>query len=245
MMTEVPAGLSSLEYPGRLLSIGLSPSGREFVIVYAITGRSPSSQARCLVHDGGGVWVRPTDEDVLKQGQVDLLVYPSLLYGTSGLAVSNGKQTPDIRNALDKDRDPVAVLSRALRTWDFEPDAPIFTPRISGCASAGQAALSVIRRGPEGETRRSFFEVPLHPGQGHFVSTYLGPNADPLPCFEGEPRRLSLPSRGPREAAEHIYTDLGPQPGGRDLRVAVACVFASVADPAIVDIHIINRHERT
>ena len=244
-MNEARAVLPPLEYPGRLLSIGSSPSGKEFVIVYAITGRSPSSQARCLVHEGGGVWVRPTDEDVLKQGQVDLLVYPSLLFGASGLAVSNGKQTSDIRNGLDKAEDPVAVLSRALRSWDFEPDAPIFTPRISGCVAGGRAALSVIRRSPEGETLRSFFEVPLRPGQGRFVSTYPGPNEDPLPCFEGEPRRLSMPATGPRETAELVYAALGPRPGGRDFRVAVACVFASVADPAAVDVHIINRHERT
>ncbi len=244
-MNESPAVLPSLEYPGRLLSIGSSPSGRESVIVYAVTGRSPSSQARCLVHESGGVWVRPTDEDVLKQGQVDLLVYPSLLFGASGLAVSNGKQTPDIRAGLEKERDPVAVLSRALRTWDFEPDAPIFTPRISGCIAGGRAALSVIRRGQEGETLRGFYEVPLRPGQGRFVSTYQGPNADPLPCFEGDPRPHAMPAADPRETAEMVYAALGPRPGGRDFRVAVACVFASVTDPRSVDIHIINRHERT
>lgn len=244
-MSDTRDDLSSLEYPGRLLSLGLSLSGEEYMILYAITGRSPSSQARRLVHDAGGVWVQPTDEQVLKQGRVDLLVYPSILFGASGLAVSNGKQTSDVLDGLVPGSDPIAVLSRTLAAWDYEPDAPIFTPRISGCLHGGRAALSVIRRGAEGESLRSFFEVPLRPGRGSFVSTYRGPNEDPLPCFEGEPRRVEMPATRPRKAAERIYEALGPRPGGRDFRVSVACVFAPVSDPRAVDVHIINRHERT
>lgn len=237
-------GLPDLEYPGRLLSLDLSPTGQEAVILYAVTGRSPSSQARRLVRDEGGVWVRPTDEQVLKQGRVDLLVYPSILIADAGLAVSNGRQTADILAGLAEGADPVAVLSRAMSAWDYEPDAPIFTPRISGCLCDGKAALSVVRRGPQGETLRSFFEVPLGTG-GAFVSTYRGPNTDPLPAFEGEPRRLGLAGTGPRETAERLYEALAPRPGGPDFRVAVVCVFAPLSDPRACEVHIINRHERT
>lgn len=244
-MSGTNDGLSHLEYPGRILAIGLSPSGKDHAAVYAITGRSPSSQARRIVREGAGLWVRPTDEQVLKQGHVDLLVYPSFLFGASGWAVSNGRQTSDVHTGLASGPDPVAVLSRALASWDYEPDAPIFTPRISGCLRGGQAALSVIRRGPEGDALRSFFEVPLRPGKGMFVSTYRGPNEDPLPCFEGEPRRLEMPDLEPRRTAERVYEALGPRPGERDFRVAVACVFAPVSDPGAVVAHIINRHERT
>lgn len=244
-MKKTGEGLVNLEYPGRLLAVGTSPAGSETVIIYAVTGRSPSSQARRLVHEAAGVWVRPTDEEVLSKGNVDLLVYPAILFGAGGIAASNGKQTPDIRDVMESGAEPVAVLSRALAAWDYEPDAPIYTPRISGCVCRGKAALSVVRRGPDGETLRSYFEVPLRPGKGRFVATYQGPNREPLPCFEGDPLEMALPGKTPRETAEQVFRTLGPRPDGRDFRVAAACVHVSISDPQAFDIHIINRNERT
>lgn len=237
--------LETLEYPGRLIIIGAPPGGGKAAIIYAITGRSPSSQARELVHRDGGIWVRPTDEDVLKKGNVDLLVYPAMLFGKEGVAVSNGKQTAGVRDHLLPGADPVAVLSKALAAWDFEPDAPIFTPRISGCLVGGASALSVVRRGPSGETLRNYFEVALRQGEGRLISTYEGPNADPLPAFEGEPRLVGLGGSTAAETAELTYRDLAPAAGGGDFRVAVACVFASLSRPGDVDVRVINRHERT
>jgi IMP cyclohydrolase len=238
--------LASLEYPGRLIVIGapLLHDGRA-AIIYAITGRSPSSQARKLVVRGGGIWVQPTDEATLKQGNVELLVYPAVLLGGAGIAVSNGKQTGDVRDRLAPGTSPVSALSAALASWDFEPDAPIFTPRISGCLAGGAAALGVIRRGPSGETLRNYFEVALRPGQGRIVSTYEGPNADPLPVFSGEPRFVEILGSSAEQTAESTYQGLGPIAPGKDFRVAVACLFVSPVDPDRADIHIINRHERT
>lgn len=236
--------IASLEYPGRLIVIGADPGGRAAVL-YAITGRSPSSQARRLVHRDGGVWVEPTDEATLKTGNVDLLVYPALLFSPGGVAVSNGKQTADVRDWLRPGLGPVPVLSAALAAWDFEPDAPIFTPRISGCLTSSGAALSVVRRGPSGESLRSFFEVRLRAGEGRLVSTYEGPNADPLPVFRGEPRFVGLTGSTAAEAAAACFGALGPAAGGKDFRVAVAGVFVDPAAPDRPEVHIINRHERT
>jgi IMP cyclohydrolase len=139
----------------------------------------------------------------------------------------------------------VAVLSQALAAWDYEPDSPIYTPRISGCLVRGTAGLSIVRRGESGESLRSYFEVPFREGEGRFVSTYAGPNSDPLPAFEGEPRRIGLAGKTARETAEAVYEDLAPATAGKDFRVAVACVFVSLSDPGRIDLHIINRHERT
>jgi IMP cyclohydrolase len=244
-MDKTTGLLATLEYPGRLIAMGLASAGAKAVIVYAITGRSPSSQARNLVHRDGGIWVQPTDEDVLKKGNVDLLVYPALLFGQAGVAVSNGKQTADILDALVEADAPVAILSKVLAAWDYEPDAPIFTPRISGCLVRGAAGLSVVRRGAAGETLRSYFEVPLREGEGRIVSTYEGPNREPLPCFEGEPRRMALAGTTPRETAEDAYRALAPSAPDKDFRVSVACVFASLSDPGRIELHILNRRERT
>jgi IMP cyclohydrolase len=244
-MEDQATDLASLEYPGRLIVIGAAPRGGRAVVVYAITGRSPSSQARRLVSRDGGVWVEPTDEATLKQGHVELLVYPAVLFGPAGLAVSNGRQTADVRDRLGAGPGPVAALAAALAGWDFEPDAPIFTPRISGGLTGAGAALSVVRRGPAGETLRCFYEAGARPGRGRLVSTYEGPNADPLPVFRGEPRFVDLAGATAAETAEAVYGRLGPGPSGRDFRVAVACLYVVPGRPDGADIHIINRHERT
>ena len=237
--------LESLEYPGRLIIVGAAPGGGQAVILYAITGRSPSSQARRLVHRDEGIWVEPSDEATLRQGNVDLLVYPAVLFGRAGIAVSNGRQTAAVRDRLAPGAEPVAALAAALASWDFEPDAPIFTPRISGCLAGGAAGLSVVRRGPSGEALRNYFEAGLRPGEGRLVSTYEGPNADPLPVFRGEPRFVDLPGATAAETAEAAYRSLAPVPPGRDFRVAVACVYAPPGEPEKADVRIINRHERT
>ncbi len=244
-MDNLRTTLASLEYPGRLIVIGAAPEGGKVVVIYAITGRSPSSQARRLALGDGGIWVAPTDEATLKQGNVDLLVYPAVLFDRAGIAVSNGKQTTDIRDRLTPGVGPVPALAAALASWDFEPDAPIFTPRVSGCLVGGAAGLSVVRRGPSGETLRNYFEAGLRPGEGRLVSTYEGPNADPLPVFCGEPRFVDLAGSTAAETAEAAYRSLGPEPSGKDFRVAVACVFVSPGEPDQADIRIINRHERT
>ena len=241
----MPAPLSLLKnlvYPGRLIVIGRTPGGAAAVI-YAITGRSASSQARRLVQREGGIWVEPTDEDILRQGRVDLLVYPALLFAAGGVAVSNGRQTTDIHDALAAGAQPVPALGAALARWDYEPDAPTFTPRISGCVTAGGAALSIVRRAPDGTSLRSYFEVPASPDQGRLVSTYQGENRDPLPAFVGEPLVVDLPAGGAREAAEAAYAALAPRDGGPDVRVAAACYRQ--LDPSSREVHIINRHERT
>jgi IMP cyclohydrolase len=244
-MTDAAGLLSTLEYPGRFIVIGISPGGGRVVAAYGITGRSPSSQARQLVFRDRGIWVRPTDEQTLRKGNIDLLVYPAALFHERGLAVSNGRQTADILDGLATASNPVAVLAGALGRWDYEPDAPIFTPRISACISGGQAALSLIRRGPDGGTLRSYFEVPLKPGVGRLVSTYQGPNRDPLPGFEGEPRETALAGASAREAAEMIHEALKAGARQEDFRVATACIFVDPADPRRSDVHIINRGERT
>jgi len=243
-MDRLTTSLATLEYPGRLIVIGMPAGGGKAAIAYAITGRSPSSQARKLIHRDGGIWVRPTDEETVKTGNVDLLVYAAVMIADGGIAVSNGKQTADVARRIRPGLGPVSVLSSALAGWDFEPDAPIFTPRISGCLTGHEAGLSVVRRGPSGETLRNYFEVGLRAGEGRLVATYEGPNSDPLAAFRGEPRFVGLAGTTAAETAEAFYFDLAPPAGGKDFRVAVACVFADLAAPDKIAVHIINRHER-
>ena len=106
------------------------------------------------------------------------------------------------------------VLHAGLSAWEYEPDEPNWTPRISGCI-AENAALSVLKRAGNGGVIRNTFEFPLIAGQGRMVATYTGVNANPLPSFAGEPLDVALPFGSAREAAEGLYDALAPACGSR------------------------------
>lgn len=236
--------ISSREYPGRLIIIGKDKSGKNTVVVYAITGRSPSSQARKIEFKLDAVWVKPADKETVREGDFDLLIYPALLFD-KGIAVSNGKQTEDIKTCLTKSKNPVEVLNSALKKWGYEPDAPTFTPRISGCVlPRDRAALAVIRRASDGASIKDFYEIPLLSGKGKMIATYSGENKDPLPAFEEEPVDVKIDENRVDDLAEAVYEALGPETRQKDYRVSVACVFSSDIRSNEYEIYVINRNER-
>lgn len=236
--------LQSMVYPGRIITIGTAPAGQR-VVLYSITGRSPSSQARRLVIDSpaGSIFVKPTDEETLKTGNPDLLVYPAIIWDShNGVAVSNGKQTRDVYNVLVPNGDAISLLVDSLESWEYEPDEPNYTPRISGNAiKFGASALSVLKRAADGSVQRNFFSVPSIAGKGSLVATYTGENVNPLPSFAGEPREVSIPWATADEAAEGLYGLLGPKEGGSDFRVTAAALYMT-ADGAVT-VSVKNRHE--
>jgi IMP cyclohydrolase len=235
--------LTAMEYPGRLIVLGLTRTGRPAVL-YAVTGRSPSSQARRLVREGSGIWTKPTDEAVLKTGNPELLVYPAVFVRPGGIAVSNGRQTEAIRGPAASGESAGEFLARALAGWEFEPDPPIFTPRISGCWLAGAgAALHIVRRAEDGSARRVVFELPLEPGTGRLIATYAGPNRSPLPAWEGPPAEVELRADAAADLVQILYTALAPARGFADLRVAACAVVADERTDA-ADFSIVNRQER-
>lgn len=242
-MSEDILNLRDKDYPGRLIIIGRDLTGENAVIVYAITGRSPSSQARRIDLTPEGAWVKPTDEKILREGNRDLLIYPAILLGQS-LAVSNGKQTMDIYNHLSPGLDATDILSNALHHWEYEPDAPSFTPRISGCVlSDGRAALSIIKRAEDSSASKNYFRVPMLPGEGKMISTYSGENRDPLPSFQGDPEDVKLTYDTAKETTEAVYSALRPKKQDQDFRVAVICVFSREQTAADFNISVINRSE--
>ncbi len=217
--------VEDMVYPGRIIIIGKSPANDD-VVMYAITGRSPSSQARMLLVDEveKKIFVKPTDEQTLKTGNPDLLVYPAVICG-SGIAVSNGKQTEDVFNCLVADKDPLQVQIDSLENWEYEPDDPNFTPRISGCITSG-AALSILKRAEDGSVIRNYFKIPMIAGKGKLISTYAGVNQNPLPSFAGEPQDVKIPWTSAEEAATAFYDSLGPAAGEPDFRVTAAVVYS-------------------
>lgn len=243
-MSKGLENLSAREYPGRVIIIGRDESGKKEVVIYAITGRSPSSQARKLELEDNAIWVKPTDEETLERRRRELLLYPAIIF-SRGIVVSNGKQTMDIKACLGQKQNPVEVLALALHKWDYEPDSPIYTPRISGCVLfQKKAALSIIKRAPDGSSMRNIFEIPLVAGKGKMIATYAGEDKDPLPIFAEEPADIEIKEKRADDMAEAVYDALEPESGQKDYRVSVACVFSCNLSSDDYEVYIINRHER-
>ncbi len=238
------APLRAMSYPGRFIIVGRDKSGEQSIVAYGITGRSPASRARRLELDRDKIWTKPTDEEALRKGNPDLLIYPAIIF-SRGIAVSNGRQTTSIHEQMVRSAEPGEILHLALLNWDFEPDPPIYTPRIGGCLlSPFKAALGIVRRGENGDTKRMVFDFPLIPGRGKLISTYSGEDRSRIRPFASYPPELSLAQSTARGLAEAVHESLEPKPPEEDLRVAVACVFSSDLGPETSDVFIINRELR-
>ena len=244
-MTKGLEKLTEKEYPGRVIIIGAEKTGEKAVVLYAITGRSPSSQARKIEFSGNEFRVKPTDEAILKTGHIDLLIYTAI-HVSEGIVVSNGKQTDDIQAAAQGASNAVQVLKSSQAVWEYEPDAPTFTPRISGCILPSKnAALSILKRAEDGGVQRDYFDIPLLPGQGKMISTYSGKNKDPLPSFTGFPEDVYLEEASAEDMAAAAYKAMGPNTASQgDFRVSVVCVYSDLLDFTNTTFSVLNRIER-
>lgn len=198
------AALRANPYPGRGIVIGLSDDAAALYQVYWIMGRSENSRNRVFVADGARLSTAPADPAKVKDPS--LIIYNAMDEFGGHHVVTNGDQTDTIVNALRYG----ANFIGALRTRQYEPDAPNFTPRISGvCSLSGEEwgiSLSLLKRSPFGEgCDRQFYEIgQMKAGFGLCVTTYRG-DGDPLPGFQGEP--YLLPLNGTAEAVAGFYWD--------------------------------------
>ena len=182
--------LSASAYPGRGIILGANEAGRA-VIAYFIMGRSANSRNRVFMPQGEGL--RTEAFDPTKVIDPSLIIYnPVRVLGDSTI-VTNGDQTDTIYDHMVSG----GSSETALATRSFEPDAPNFTPRISGIVTLKDKSfsykLSILKSlgTPSGCARFFFdYDTPVN-GLGHFIHTYQG-DGNPLPSFEGEPERVAL-----------------------------------------------------
>ncbi|MDR1600619.1 MAG: IMP cyclohydrolase [Oscillospiraceae bacterium] len=187
-MESLTTLLASNPYPGRGAAVGLTPDGRNAALSYFVLGRSERSRNRALVEEGGRIVTRAIDARLV--GDPSLIIYTALARAKGHTILTNGAQTETIARSLESG----GTFEDALREWDFEPDAPHFTPRISALATVSGGKLAyrfALLRNRGGTTMRSFFEYEGIAGEGHFIHTYLG-DGYPLPPFEGEPFSVSI-----------------------------------------------------
>ena len=197
--------LSSNSYPGRGILLGRSADNKKAVMAYFIMGRSVNSRNRIFAETEDGIRTRAFDES--KMTDPSLIIYHPVRTVGDTTIVANGDQSDTIRDGLLCGE----VFAQSLRKRTFEPDAPNYTPRISGILHGnGSYALSILKSadGDPASTRRQFFgyEDPLA-GQGHFIHTYQC-DGNPLPSFEGEPKTLELPDVSIDELTDLIWTNL-------------------------------------
>ena len=185
---DIKQDLAGNSYPGRGIVIGQSADGKQAVVAYFIMGRSVNSRNRVFVEEPDGI--RTEAADPAKMEDPSLIIYHPVRQMGRGLIITNGDQTDTIRDFLEKG----LPFEQALRTREFEPDGPNWTPRISGLLSPdGSYKLSILKAADEAGTGclRQTFEYPGQPGLGHFLHTYAG-DGSPLPSFAGEPEQVAL-----------------------------------------------------
>lgn len=201
--------LSSNTYPGRGIVLGKSQDGRHAAIAYFIMGRSENSRNRIFSeNDRGGIKTEAFDP--AKLVDPSLIIYNPVLVLGDATIVTNGDQTDTIREGLAAGK----TFAQALHTRTFEPDAPNYTPRISGLVKKnGDYTLSILKSadGAPASCRRYFFayEAP-RAGQGHFIHTYMG-DGTPLPSFVGEPEQVEIPCGTPAELADLLWDSLNAE----------------------------------
>jgi len=179
-------------YPGRGIIIGKTPDGTKAVCAYFIMGRSENSRNRVFVEDGEGI--RTEAFDPSKVSDPSLIIYAPVRVLGNKTIVTNGDQTDTIYEGMDRQ----LTFEQTLRTREFEPDAPNYTPRISGIMHMEQGrynyALSILKSNngdPSGCRRYTFAYENPKAGEGHFIHTYMH-DGNPLPSFEGEPKTVEI-----------------------------------------------------
>lgn len=184
--------LSGCDYPGRGIVIGRSEDGTKAVTAYFIMGRSENSRNRVFVEDGEGIRTQAFDPS--KLSDPSLIIYAPVRVLGDKTIVTNGDQTDTVYDLMKEGK----TFEESLRTREFEPDGPNYTPRISGIMTVSSGkyeyAMSILKShngNPDQCNRYTFsYDAPVA-GEGHFIHTYMK-DGNPLPSFEGEPTWVKI-----------------------------------------------------
>ena len=196
------------DYVGRGVLIGKTPDGTKAVTAYFIMGRSENSRNRVFRAEGDDITIYPFDES--KVEDPSLIIYHPLRVYENKLVVTNGDQTDTIYEGLKEGK----CFRQSLKTREFEPDAPNWTPRISGMITFEDGdmtyQMSILKSGDAEGTfcNRFAYDYGSKAGLGHLIHTYMG-DGNPLPTFQGEPHRVAVPD-DIDALTEEIWGSLNP-----------------------------------
>ena len=191
-MLQLDQELKNNAYPGRGIVLGRSADGRYAVAAYFIMGRSANSRNRIFAVEGEGIRTEAFDPSKLEDPS--LIIYAPVRVLGNKTIVTNGDQTDTIYDGMDKQ----LTFEQSLRCREFEPDAPNYTPRISGImhieGGSYNYAMSILKSNngdPSCCIRNTFAYQNPAAGEGRFIHTYMH-DGNPLPSFEGEPKHVEI-----------------------------------------------------
>lgn len=180
-------------YVGRGIVIGKSQDGKNAVTAYFIMGRSENSRNRVFIENGEEIVIHPFDSS--KVEDPSLIIYSPIRVFENNVIVTNGDQTDTVYDFVSTGK----TFEQALETREFEPDAPNFTPRISGMITLNDSdfnyKMSILKSADANGSscNRYSFSYNSLPGLGHFIHTYQC-DGNPIPTFQGEPERVEIPN---------------------------------------------------
>ena len=179
-------------YVGRGIVVGKTEDGKKACSAYFIMGRSANSRNRVFTKRDGNIFTEPFDAS--KVEDPSLIIYAAIREFVNKLIVTNGNQTDTIYDFVKEGKG----FREALNTREFEPDAPNFTPRISGMITFADGdftyEMSILKSIDEkgSACARYTYDYPAISGLGHFIHTYVC-DGNPIPTFQGEPERVAIP----------------------------------------------------
>lgn len=209
-MLSLAQELKENAYPGRGIVIGRSPDGKKAVTAYFIMGRSGNSRNRIFAVEGEGIRTEAFDPSKLEDPS--LIIYAPVRVLNNKTIVTNGDQTDTVYDGMKAG----ITFEQSLRCREFEPDAPNFTPRISGMMQLEGGKydyfMSILKSNngnPDACNRYTYtYENPVA-GEGHFIHTYMH-DGNPLPSFEGEPKLVGI-SDDIEEFTDMIWNSLNEE----------------------------------
>lgn len=223
-MDQVREVVADNRYPGRGVLWARTLDGT-LCGGYFLTGRSAASKARVLRRGDRELIVAPTGElahDPLRH-------YVAARERGGWLVFGNGEQVAVVSDRLQEGRTP----TDAMAGLEYEPDPPIFTPRITVAAdlrSEQDAWFGAARRSAAGRSAADVLTLAvrgLGPGDAVLMTTY---RSDGRQVATGEPfLEARTGADDPDELLKEVWAALVPE-----FRVAVA-VFepGRLADAAI------------
>lgn len=193
-------------YVGRGIVLGKTADSKNAVFAYFIMGRSENSRNRIFTEKDDAVFTEPFDAS--KVEDPSLIIYAAVRKHDNKLIVTNGDQTDTIYNYIKEGK----TFSDSLKTREFEPDKPNWTPRISGMITFDNGdfayQMSILKSLDEegSDCARYTFDYPSKAGLGHFIHTYVT-DGNPIPTFQGEPERVAIPD-DIDEFTDKLWTNL-------------------------------------
>lgn len=184
--------LKNNEYPGRGIVIGRTADGKKAVTAYFIMGRSSNSRNRIFAEEGEGIRTQAFDPSKLEDPS--LIIYAPVRVLGNKTIVTNGDQTDTIYEGMDRQ----LTFEQSLRSREFEPDGPNYTPRISGIMHIEKGtynyAMSILKSDdgdPSSCQRFTYAYEKPKAGEGRFIHTYMH-DGNPLPSFSREPKKVEI-----------------------------------------------------